>query len=287
MTLDNSQNTSMRVISRGCRVAISIAVSNNKGGVGKTTVACNLGDALARQGKRVLIIDTDAQSNASSLLLSPDERLDNSLYDVLSSDIDPLRCIYSTTNNNLMILPATEEISSLEPDLIAGAPKSLNILRDRLRKVIDRDFDYCLIDCPPNLGIFVLVSLHLADAVIVPVSMGSRWSQRGIQKVLDVIRSVKAAGNQKLFFLRILQNRYDPRKLAVRQLEQQLRAGYSPDQVFATTLPTSTVCEQAELVRKTVLQYNAASQVARSYRELARETLSILGAPVTGEVDNG
>lgn len=282
MMLDNRENTSMRDVNRGCRqMAVCITVSNHKGGVGKTTVSCNLGDGLARQGKRVLIIDTDAQCNATSLLLSPDiERVEYSLYDILSSDIDPYKCIYPTTSSNLMILPATEEISSLEPDLIAGAPKSLNILRSRLRKIIDRGFDYCIIDCPPNLGIFVLVSLHLADAVIVPVSMGSRWSQRGIQNVLDVIRSVKAAGNQKLYFLRILQNRYDSRKLAARQLEQQLRAGYTDDQIFSTTLPTSTVCEQAELVRKTVLQYNPASQIARSYRDLARETLTILGEHV-------
>jgi len=268
-------------------VAVCIAISNNKGGVGKTTVACNLGDALARQGKRVLVVDTDAQCNASSLLLPPDiNKLDVSLYELMSSNINPLDCVYPTTSNNLMVLPAVEEISSLEPDLIGGAPKSLNILRDKLRKTINQNFDYCLIDTPPNLGIFVLVALHLADAVIVPVSMGSRFSQRGIQKALDVIRNVKSAGNQKLFFLRILQNRFDSRKLASQQLEKQLRGAYKQDQIFQTTLPTSTICEQAELTHKTVLQYMPNSQVARSYRELARETLGILGEKITVDEDS-
>jgi len=252
-----------------------IAVVNNKGGVGKTTVTVNLSHALTRQGQRVLVVDLDPQCNSTSILLQSD-RETPSLYDVYTErEMDVLRCIHATNYDQLDCLPNTQYTSALEPSLLRALPDSFAIIRERLRSYVQAHYDYALLDCPPNLGFFVISALQSSDFVVVPIKSGSTFSVQGLMKALDLIREIQETGNADLKFLRLLINQVDRRTATSKATIAQIRKHFPPDHIFRTMVPTNAAFERAEAEMKTIIRYEPTALGAKAYRELARELLGI------------
>lgn len=259
---------------------IVISIVNNKGGVGKTTVACNLGAALSKLKMRVLIIDMDPQCNTTGILLH-DTVIRNSLYELLdykqSDNIVVDSCIYLSKQQGLYCLPNVEETAGLELDLISRYPASLSLVREKVRDYVKQNFDFTIIDNPPNMGLFVVNSLYASDFVIVPNDAGSSYSLDGLRKALDLIDSVKESGESSLRFLRLLINRVDLRTAISRVILEDIKSRFKANQVFKTIIPISTILQQAEYSRQTIFQKYQNSRAAQAYRQLAKELITILG----------
>jgi chromosome partitioning protein len=259
-------------------VGAVIAIVNNKGGVGKTTAACNLAHALGLLGRRVLLVDLDPQCNATALLLPRHLLRQHSLYELLAQETLKLsitRFIYPSPYKQVFCLPNVPETASLEPDLILSAPLSFFRLRGHLREYALRHFDFAIIDTPPNLGTFVLCALNLADFALVPVKAGSALSVAGLLKAVRLINEVRTQNNKDLRFLRLLINQVDKRTLISRSLTEQLFGTFRENQIFRTSIPENTAFEQAEAADSTIFQHNANAPGARAFRELAQELLDI------------
>lgn len=258
-------------------MGVVVVVMNHKGGVGKTTVAVNLGHALTRRNMDVLVVDCDTQANASDLLLQGEPSGD-SMYELYGSsgDFNPAECIYHTDYERLFCLPNVPETSGLEPTMITGnTSANLSILRTRLRQYALDTFDVVLIDCPPNMGFFVISALYAADFAIVPVWAGSSFSIKGLTNAIELINGIKSNGNPDLRFLRLLINGVDRRTSMGRIGIDQIRKYFKDDQVFNTMIPTNAVFQRAEHEQKTIIRYDPTATGSRAYRELAQEVIDI------------
>jgi chromosome partitioning protein len=253
---------------------------NNKGGVGKTTVSCNLAVALTRFKKRVLVIDMDSQCNTSGILLPRNTSIKQSLYELLDpgekTPVPIEDCIYTSKHEGLYCLPNVEETSGLEMDLISIYPKSLQMLRDKIKGYVLNNFDFTIIDNPPNMGIFVVNSLYASEFVIVPNDVGSAYSLDGLRKALDLINSVRESGNPNLRFLRLLINRVDLRTAISKVIISDIQNRFNNDQFFKTMVPVNTCLQQAEYLKETVSRRYPTSRATKAFRELAKELLTIL-----------
>ncbi len=261
---------------------IIISVVNNKGGVGKTTLSCNLGAALSRLKQTVLVVDLDSQCNTTGILLNGDMAVRNSLYELLDPSDDDEgvsveQCVYLSCTKGLYCLPNVEETSGLEMDLITYFPQSLKFLRDKIRDYAKEHFDFTIIDNPPNMGTFVANSLYASDLVVVPIDASSSYSIDGLRKALELIASVQKSGNPNLKFLRLLLNRVDLRKGISRMILHDIKQRFSEDDVFETTIPVNNMFQEAEYVKKTIFDYYPTSRAAQSYRKFAQEMLALCG----------
>jgi cellulose biosynthesis protein BcsQ len=252
-----------------------ISVVNNKGGVGKTTVAANLAHALTRRGRRVLVVDMDSQCNATSLMLHKEPR-GNTLYEVFTEpELNIGQCIYPTEYEKLFCLPNTNDTSALEPPLLKALPDSFRVIRNRIREYTQQHYDFALLDCPPNMGFFVVSALYASDFVIVPIWAGSAFSIEGLLKAIDLINDIYVNGNADLKFLRLLINQVDRRTAMTKVTIDQLEKNFSPDQIFKTMIPVNAAFQRAENERKTIIRYDPTTLGAKSYRALATELLEL------------
>jgi chromosome partitioning protein len=259
-------------------VGVVIAIVNNKGGVGKTTAACNLAHALGLLSRRVLVVDLDPQGNATVLLLPHHLDQHYSMYELLAKETKapPInKFIYPSQYDGVFCLPNVPETASLEPRLILGAPASFLRLRRHLRDYALQEFDFVIIDTPPNLGTFVLCALNTADFALVPVKAGSAFSVAGLLKAVRLVNEVRTQSNNDLRFLRLLINQVDKRTLISRSLTEQLFKTFRKDQIFKTIIPGNTAFEQAEAAGATIFRYNPNATGARAFRDLAQELLEI------------
>lgn len=258
---------------------LTVSVINNKGGVGKTTVTCNLGHALTRLKKRILIVDMDSQCNATSLLLPQNANIKYSLYELLDPDENDFpieKCIYTTEYENLYCLPNVAETAGLEPELIRQSPTSFFRLRDKLKQYAAENYDFTLCDCPPNMGTFVIISLYASDFVIVPNEIDSAFSLEGLMKAMNLIKEIRDSGNPDLKFLRLLINKVDRRTTISKVAIQHVKKTFGKDQYFDTTIPINSDFKNAEQIRKTILRYKASAPGSRAYRKLSDEFIRIV-----------
>jgi chromosome partitioning protein len=254
------------------------AVINNKGGVGKTTVTCNLAHALGQAGWRVLVVDLDSQCNTTQLLFPASSGLHNSLYELLAENTKIISLsdyIYSTRYDKVFCLPNVPETAGLEPQLIVGAPGSFLRLRQLLRDYAVENFDFTLIDNPPNIGAFVLCALHAADFVVVPVKAGSAFSVAGLLQAVRLINDVRRQGNNELRFLRLLVNQVDRRTSISAEITSELAKAFRRDQIFETRIPVNTLFEKAEAAEKTLFEFSPNAAGSQAYRDLAQEFVAI------------
>jgi len=258
-------------------MGVIISVVNNKGGVGKTTVCCNLADALGKRGKKVLVVDIDSQCNATSILSPHKLEIRKTLYDLFTdADQNIKECIYPTNLKNVFFIPNISDTAGLEPELIEGAPESFFRLRKALREYALKNYDFTFLDCPPNMGTFVLCSLYASDFVIVPIRAGSAFSIQGLIKAVELIDEIRKKGNPDLRFLRLLVNAVDRRTSISKVIVSQIKDTFNENEIFKTQIPINTTFEQAESMKATIFQVDPTASGAKAYRKLAAELISIV-----------
>jgi len=251
-----------------------ISIINNKGGVGKTTLTCNLAHTLANKGKRVLVVDHDPQSNTTSVL-TPQSGDPRTLYDLYADGISITKCIYPTAYEGVDILPNESSTASLELELYQDVRTSYHLLRDSIKDHVDANYDVCLIDCPPTLGLWVVMSLVASDCAIIPIEAGSRYSIDGFVAAFDAITTISQRVNHGLKFLRAVINKVDLRSGISRLSVDHIRKQFT-DKVFETTIPINADIQKAEMDSETVIRYAPQSSGAKRFRMLADEVIGLL-----------
>lgn len=241
-----------------------IAVLNQKGGVGKTTTAINLGAYLAKAGHSVLIADLDPQGNSTSGLGLDKQALNSTLYDVLFSRADANQATQSI-NSKLSILPSNANLAGAEVELVPLPGRELK-LRDMLA---GQNYDYILIDCPPSLGLLTINALAAANSVLIPVQ-AEYYALEGLSQLLSVIQQVRQVLNPGLDILGVLITLYDSRNSLSDQVRKELE-GYFGAKLFQTIIPRNVRLAEAPSFGRSIIEHDKWSKGARAYKSLAKE----------------
>lgn len=249
-----------------------LAIANQKGGVGKTTTAINLGAALVEQGKRVLLVDLDPQGNASTGLGIEPERRENTAYELLLDDASLQDVIQPTSIENFDIIPATVDLSSADIDLISNEKRS-HLLYGALRQTAIEayGYDYVLIDCPPSLNLLTVNAMVAAHSILVPLQ-SEFFALEGLSQLMLTIREVRQNANPDLRIEGIVLTMYDSRNNLSQQVEEDARDNLG-DLVFKTIIPRNVRVSEAPSFSMPVLEFDATSKGAMAYRALAGELL--------------
>jgi chromosome partitioning protein len=250
----------------GTFVAKTIAIVNQKGGVGKSTTCVNLAAALVEQGKRVLLCDFDPQANATSGM-GVDKSLSKGVYDVLVTDTPTESAIVHTKYGD--VLPSNKALAGAGIELI-GFNRREYLLKDALDQVRSR-YDYIFIDCPPSLELLTLNALCAADSLLVPVQ-GEYYALEGLSDLMNTVRLVRRSLNPKLELEGVLLTMFDGRTNLALQVAEEVKH-YFPGKVFATVIPRNVRLSEAPSHGKPITAYDRTCRGADAYTALAAEFL--------------
>ena len=247
-----------------------IAIANQKGGVGKTTTSVNLGAGLAQVGKKVLLVDIDAQGNATTGVGIEKSELDQCIYNVLVEDADVQGVIQKTATENLDVLPATIQLAGAEIELVPTISREVRLQR-ALQPVRD-EYDYIIIDCPPSLGLLTINALTAADSVIIPVQC-EYYALEGLSQLLNTVRLVQKHLNKNLAIQGVLLTMLDARtNLGIQVIDEVKK--YFRDNVYRSIIPRNVRLSEAPSHGKPIMQYDAKSRGAEVYIDLAEEVIA-------------
>jgi chromosome partitioning protein len=244
-----------------------MAVANQKGGVGKTTTAVNLGAALAELGYRTLVVDLDPQGNATTGLGINARTLDASVYDVLMRELPVEDAVEPTSVRNLFVVPATIDLAGAEIELVPAFSRELRLKR-ALDGVAD-DFDFTLIDCPPSLGLLTVNALAAATEVVVPVQC-EYYALEGLSALLRNVQLVQTNLNPALEMSTIILTMYDARTKLAEQVANEVRVHFG-SVVCRQMVPRTVRLSEAPSFGQPIIVFDPSSRGAIAYRELAKE----------------
>jgi len=247
------------------------ALANQKGGVGKTTTAINLGAYLAFRGLRVLLIDIDPQSNATSSLGFDKNSLPLSIYDALIDKVPISQIVLLTNHLCLELVPSSPNLAGAEVEMVSLLARE-HLLRRAIAPVVER-YDYILIDCPPSLGLLTINALTAAtDGVIIPVQC-EYLALEGLTLLIHTINLVRDNLNPALKIRGLLMTMYDSRTNLSKQVVEEVRKHF-PDKVFDTIVPRNVRLSEAPSHGETILSYAPQSAGGLAYRALAEELIA-------------
>lgn len=254
----------------------TIAIANQKGGCGKTTVSINLAACLAREGRRTLLIDMDPQGHCALGLAVPEEQIEVSVFDVLTQGpngerVEITRSIWQITAN-FDLSPATTSLAQFDP-LVQGMSDAEDRLTEALSGVSDR-YDFAVIDCPPHIGLLTRNAMNAACEILVPVDTGY-FSLQGLSKQLDTIEAIRAGREQPLE-IRVLANLYDVRTKLGREILNELKRKYGPF-MCSTFINFNTKLREGASFGQPITEYDPSSMGYRDFVRLAREIVAAGG----------
>lgn len=247
-----------------------IAVTNQKGGVGKTTTAVNLGACLASLNQKILLVDIDPQGNTTSGIGINKADVEYCIYDILINDVDPMDVIIPTELNNLDIIPATIQLAGAEIELVPTISREVRL--KRALALVYEQYDYVLIDCPPSLGILTVNSLTAADSVLIPIQC-EYYALEGLSQLLNTIRLVQKHLNTRLQIEGVLLTMFDARtNLGIQVIDEVKK--YFQNKVYGTVIPRNVRLSEAPSHGKSIITYDPRSRGAECYLDLAKEVVA-------------
>ena len=247
----------------------TIAIANQKGGVGKTTTAINLSAALAEKGKKVLTIDLDPQGNTTSGLGIDKNNCKYTVYELMLDECSIKQCIRYNIYDNLCLIPSNVNLSAAEIELIGVKDKEY-ILKNEVEWIKD-DFDYIIIDCPPSLNMLTVNGMTTADSVIVPIQC-EYYALEGLSQLLHTINLVKERLNPRLTIEGVVFTMYDARTNLSLQVVENVKNNLN-QQIYKTIIPRNVKLAEAPSYGLPITIYDGKSAGAESYRQLAQEVI--------------
>lgn len=245
-----------------------IAVTNQKGGVGKTTTTINVAYNLAKLGKKTLLIDLDPQGNATSGLGL--EKTGKTVRDLLLGQAELSSVVRTSRYENLFVLPTDATLATLETEVATAKDRAI-----RLKQVLaDCDYDIVLIDCPPSLGLLTVNALTAAQSVIIPVQT-EYYALEGLGQLLETMKLVRQALNPRLAILGVVMTMHNARTTLSAQVEEQLKRNFK-ERLFETVVPRNIRVAEAPSHGKPVGEYDKWSKGARAYKQLTKEVIGRL-----------
>ena len=258
-----------------------ISFANQKGGVGKTTTAINLGASMAVLEYKTLLVDADPQANTTSGLGFDPRNIKTSIYECIIDDVDPNHIILDTETPNLQVLPAHIDLVGAEIEMI-NLPNREKMMRKVIDKVRD-NYDFIFIDCSPSLGLITVNALTASDSVIIPVQC-EYFALEGLGKLLNTIKIVQTRLNENLNIEGILLTMFDVRLRLSKQVVEEVKTHFQ-QMVFDTIINRNTRLSEAPSFGETIIMHDASSTGAINYLNLAREILQKNGMTNIDESD--
>ncbi len=246
-----------------------IAIANQKGGVGKTTTSINLSAALADEGKRVLVIDSDPQGNTTSGFGVNKNECEKTIYELISGKLPVRECILDQVYENVDLMPANVNLAAAEIELSDEDNKHF-ILRDEI-DYVKNNYDFIIIDCPPSLSLLTINAMTTADAVLVPIQC-EYYALEGLSQLLYTINLVKERLNPRLEVDGVVFTMYDQRTNLSQQVVENVKENLKT-KVYNTVIPRNIRLAEAPSHGQPIGQYDPSSAGARSYKMLAQEML--------------
>ncbi len=247
-----------------------IAITNQKGGVGKTTTAINLSSALGRLGKKILLLDFDPQANSTSGIGIKSEQINKDIFDVLINDCNIFDAIHSSSSENVEIIPATINLAGADLHLMKKNLDQKSILKEKLIPLHDK-YDYILIDCPPSLGLLNRNALSAAHSAIIPVQ-AHYYALEGLTQLLSTIRLVQKMFNKQLYIQGILITMFNRRTNLSKEVKNELNK-YFKERVYKSTIPQNIHLAEAPSKGLSIFNYKKHSKGATAYNRVAREVV--------------